>query len=150
MLDQKPAVAQAKAPNEPAVAQAKAPTACVELAGTFGASPKWGSGWIDLEAPKDFAAGTKLQLTIGGKARKILVRLLGQGESPDSNKGVIPTPQNASGKRIVEVTLGKAYSRITQISVHGGPKPWGVWDLGTGNGSATLTGAMICPPAIAK
>lgn len=114
------------------------------LAGEIGSSSSWGSGWLDLATVTDFAAGDVLRLRIGGTAGKILVRLLPEGSFPDTSVGIIGSgavtvPKN----RIVEVVLDNDRKGIIQISVHGGPNPWGRFPLGSGNGPATLESATL-------
>src|ERR1035441_6711510 len=75
------------------------------LAGATGSSSQWGSGWLVLASPVDFARGEHLKLLIGGSADKILVRLLPKGASPDTPVGIIGGVVNVPKSRIVEVTL---------------------------------------------
>jgi len=108
------------------------------LAGATGSSSQWGSGWLDLAPPVDFAKEERLKLLIGGSADKILVRLLPKGASPDTSVGIIGGAINVPKSRIVEVTLPEDRKQVVQISVHGGPNPWGKFPLGGGNGPATI------------
>jgi hypothetical protein len=108
------------------------------MAGGIGASDQFSSGWLDLRPMSDFPRGTRLRLQIGGSAQKAVVRLLSQGDSPDSPSGIvgafdIPTD------RILMVTLDSEYKNVVQISSHGGSKPWGMFPLGGGNGPAYVT-----------
>jgi hypothetical protein len=115
---------------------------CQKLVGTIGASPQWGSGWIDLSST-ELKAGNHLRLTIGGSAEKVLVRILRQGEPPDSASGILDqfvVPED----RVIDVKLDQDFSGVRQISVHGGPNPWGQFPLGGGNGPATLMNAELC------
>jgi len=118
------------------------------LVGETGFSSQWGSGWIDLPTPTDFAAGDRLRLKIGGTASKIVVRLLQKGISPESSTGMlggaIPVPEN----RIVEVALDTDRKGIIQISVHGGSNPWGKFPLGGNNGPATLETAELIAASV--
>ena len=113
------------------------------IAGRLGASSRWGSGWLDLDAATDFSTGDRLRLEIGGTADRILVRLLPKGASPDESVGIIGGPTVVPKNRIVEVTLAIDRRQIVQISVHGGPNPWGTFPLGAGNGPATLEAAEL-------
>lgn len=113
------------------------------LAGETGSSSRWGSGWLDLATVADFAAGDVLRLRIGGKANKVLVRLLPEGKFPDSSAGIVGGAITVPENRVVEVVLGEDRKGIIQISVHGGPNPWGRFPLGGGNGSATLEAAIL-------
>ena len=113
------------------------------LAGPIGLSSQWGSGWLDLATPTDFRKGDRLRLKIGGTADKIVVRLLPKGNSPDSPVGVIGGAITVPPNRIVEVSLKSDKKGIIQISVHGGPNPWGRYPLGRGNGAAALKVAEL-------
>jgi len=111
------------------------------LAGPTGSSSKWGSGWLDLAPPVDFAKGDRLRLLIGGTADRIIVRLLPKGISPDTSTGVLGGAIAVSKSRIAEVIIPGDRKQIVQISVHGGPNPWGRFPLGGANGPATLESA---------
>ena len=113
------------------------------LSGEFGSSSRWGSGWLDLATVTDFAAGDILRLRIGGTAKKILVRLLAEGKFPDSSVGIVGGAVTVPENRIVKVVLDNDRKGIIQISVHGGPNPWGRFPLGGGNGPATLEAAEL-------
>ncbi len=113
------------------------------LAGEIGSSPRWGSGWLDLATVTDFTAGDVLRLRIGGTASKVLVRLLPEGKFPDSSVGIVGSAVTVPENRIVEVVLDNDRKNILQISVHGGPNPWGMFPLGGGNGPATLESATL-------
>jgi hypothetical protein len=116
------------------------------LAGATGSSSQWGSGWLDLAPPVDFAKGEHLKLFIGGSAEKIIVRLLPKEASPDSSVGVIAGVVSVPKSRIVEVTVPENRKQVVQISVHGGPNPWGKFPLGGGNGPATIESAERVKP----
>jgi len=108
------------------------------LAGETGHSSRWGSGWQDLPTPTDFGGGDRLRLRIGGTASKILVRLLPRGVSPDSSVGVMGGALSVPDSRVVEIVVDSDRKNVVQISVHGGPNPWGRFRLGPDNGPATL------------
>jgi hypothetical protein len=116
---------------------------CKPIVGETGSSSRWGSGWLDLSTTTDFLKGDRLRLSIGGTAEKILVRLLAKGQSPDSSAGIIGAAITVPKSRIVEVTLESPQKAIIQISVHGGPNPWGKFPLGGGNGPATVESACL-------
>ena len=114
----------------------------VPLQGTTGASDEWGSGWIDLEQRMSFSAGDSLKLEIGGTAKRILVRILKEGQSPDSKVGIIADSNGyvkfeVSQDRIIKLRLANDFANVKQISVHGGPSPWDI-SLGAQNGPAEL------------
>jgi hypothetical protein len=112
------------------------------LHGTTGKDARWYSGWLDLPSATNFAKGDQLRLSIGGSAKKVAIRLLDDPRKADSADGVIGV-FDVGSDRIVRITLDIDYKGIQQISVHGGPSPWNLFDLGGGNGAATLTAAQL-------
>ena len=109
------------------------------IKGSIGVSERWGSGWIDLDKMMDFQKRDHLRLKIGGEARRAIVRFLEEGRNPNDPVGIdqiVTIPEN----RIVEIELKNGYRNVIQISIHGGPNPWGLYPLGGGNGPATLLG----------
>jgi len=118
-------------------------TSVQTLIGETGSSSRWGSGWLDLATNTDFTKGDRLRLTIGGTALRILLRLLPRGQSPDESVGIVGGPIAVPESRIVEISLNTDRRGIIQISVHGGPNPWGKFPLGGGNGPATLEAAEL-------
>ncbi len=114
------------------------PASCDVISGEIGASPKWGSGWLDLSKVQKFHKGDKLRLKIGGSAGMILVRVLRQGEDPSQPVGIVGDPVKVPSNKIVEVTLDQDVSHVVHISVHGKANPFGMFDLGANNGPATL------------
>ena len=118
--------------------------ACAQkLQGTTGKSAQWGSGWLDLASPLSISKGQHLVLSIGGTATKIIVRLLPEGASADTTVGVIPEPVAVPKSRIVDIVVPDDRKQVIQISVHGGPNPWGQFPLGEGNGPATIQSAEL-------
>ncbi len=118
---------------------------CQKVSGKPGASARWGSGWIDVPTTTEFRKGERLRISIGGAASNVLIRILRSGEAADDPTGIVgefTVPAN----RNVEVVLGEDLKRVKQISVHGGPNPWGRFPLGGGNGPATLKGVKRCTP----
>ena len=109
---------------------------CVPLQGQIGSSDEWGSGWIELERVTDFQAKSELRFEIGGTAEKILVRLLRAGADPNTDAGVLGK-YDIPGDRRLSVKLPNARPEITQVSVHGGPKPF-KRKLAPNNGGATI------------
>lgn len=110
---------------------------------SVGSSQEWGSGWLDLEDSRDFAPGETLRLQIRGKASTVLVRLLRQGGDPNSLEGVIGEPVQLDDRGPVSIELQESFDDVVQISVHGGPNPWGI-QLGADNGPATIISAEVC------
>jgi hypothetical protein len=58
------------------------------LSGKTVSSSRLGSGWLDLDRPRNFKRGDTLRLRIGGKAKN-KVRLLLKGQSRDSTSGIL-------------------------------------------------------------
>lgn len=114
----------------------------VSLDGTTGSSSHWGSGWLDLATPIDFQKDTRLRVRVGGTAKKIFVRILSKGISPDSSRGIVGGAITIPENRVVEVRLDVDRKGIKQISVHGGPNPWNK-QLGPINGPATLEAVEV-------
>ncbi|NQT21090.1 MAG: hypothetical protein HQ592_15385 [Planctomycetes bacterium] len=116
------------------------------LAGELGSSSRWCSGWLDLATTTDFAKSDLLRLRIGGTATKILVRLLPKGISADRPHGIIGGAITVADNRIVEVVFDTDRKGIVQISIHGGPNPWGRYPLGASNGClVTIESAELIP-----
>lgn len=113
------------------------------LNGELGVAPQWGCGWINLASPVDLSKGDVLQIQVGGTAQKVLVRCLVKTQSPDSTEGVIGDAVVVPKSRIIKVKLTSPRSNVIQISVHGGAKPWGIYELGQSNGAATLMSATL-------
>jgi len=139
---------QAKPAGAPEIPSTQTPmslpdTTCRPLSGSFGMSQQWNTGWIDLTTITNFQAGDRIRLKVAGAARRIVVRFLAQGASADSPAGVeggiITVPPDGN----VIVTLQQSYQTIKQISVHGGPNPWGIFPLGDGNGAVMLNSACL-------
>jgi hypothetical protein len=115
----------------------------LQLIGTIDESPKWGSGWINI-SKSNFQKGDSLKLDVGGSAKKIIVRLLKDGDDPNTSSGAIgefDIPKN----RVLFIQLSHDYPDIIQISANGGPHPW-QWSF-PGNGQATIRAAWYkCKP----
>jgi hypothetical protein len=117
-------------------------TACHSepLRGTVGSSSKFYSGWIDLQQLTDFHRDDILKITVDRRipnpASEIYVRLLpkdGSADDDDEGAGIY----RVTGP-VVEIKLDKDYSQIRQISIHGGPNPFGAHQLPPDNGRAKL------------
>jgi len=118
---------------------------CRSLVGKIGSSLEWGgSGWLDLDTPTDFVKGDRFRVKIVGTAAKILIRLLPKGIPPGLPQEIIGSAITVPESRIVEVSLDTDFKGIIQISVHGGPNPWGMYPLGANNGPAALAAAELC------
>jgi hypothetical protein len=108
------------------------------LRGDIGTSARWGSSWMDFSEAANFRAGAKLKITLKQDgAKRVLVRLLPFGQSPDEPVEIIGNQPLTVQDGIVTVTLNKNYSNIKQLSVHGGEKAW-QFSLGAGNGPAEI------------
>jgi hypothetical protein len=115
--------------------------------GKTGSTSKYYSGWIDLQRLTDFHRGDKLRLTmdqrIHNPAKEIYVRLLAKDGSPnDEDEGAGTHPVKGP---VVEVVLDKDYPQTRQISVHGGPNPFGTQQLSPDNGTAKLISVDLTP-----
>jgi hypothetical protein len=138
------------APGTPGVAPphdppaAPGPSCWGALTGNLGSSSRWESGWIDLTKTTSLHAGDKVRLKVGGTAEQVLVRFLSKGDSADDPEGIENSVLSVSALGFAEVTLQGDHADVTQISVHGGPKPFGLYSLGGGNGPATLQGVEVC------
>lgn len=115
------------------------PSVAQPIVGAAGASSQWGSGWMDLAPPMDFKKGDKLRMHLGGSAEVVLVRLLPRGAAPESDTGIVGGALTVPKSRVIDVSLPLDRKQIVQISVHGGPNPWGRFPLGGANGPATIT-----------
>jgi hypothetical protein len=116
--------------------------ACSRLEGSIGASAQWGSGWLDLSTRPKLSAGAKLRIAVGGSARKVLIRVLREGEGADSPTGVLGSYEIPED-RVVVATAASPFENVKQISVHGGRRAWD-WQLGEDNGPATLFFVEYC------
>ena len=118
-------------------------TSCTRLNGKLGMSQEWQSGWIDLVPPMSFRQGDRLELTVVGSAQRITVRLLEQGVSADSPSGIDGSAIDVPRSGTVTTWLQHDHPNVKQISVHGGPNPWGLFNLGENNGAVALNGACV-------
>lgn len=110
------------------------------LRGVIGFSARWGVGWIDLQSFTNFRTGEQLRIKVGGTAKKVIVRFLKKGVSPEFPEGIEDGPFKVPANRILIITLKHDHYRIAQVSVHGGPNPWGEFPLGEDNGPASIGG----------
>jgi hypothetical protein len=110
-----------------------------QLEGKPGISPA-GSGWFDLKQSITFSRGETLRLTVGGTAKKVVVRLLPSGADPNQPIGVVGGLRDVPADRMLEVKLSVDHQNIKQVSVHGGSEPlWeGHFHPPSNNGPATL------------
>jgi len=112
------------------------------------------SGWCDLNPPINLSQGTCLKLSIGGTAKKVLIRVLEEKNNYSECVGLINNCQGSNihkvpNNRKIIVRLSSNYSNVKQISVHGGPRAW-EFELGRNNGPATLREVKIvnCLPGV--
>lgn len=114
-----------------------------QLKGTPGSSSRWGSGWLDLEAVRDFGTKSELRISVGGTASTVAVRLLSVGQAADDQTGIIgeyPVPKD----RVVIAKVTAQYQQVRQISVHGG-FAWGIYGSAK-NGPATVKKIEVGEP----
>jgi hypothetical protein len=116
------------------------------IQGETGTSPETDSGWLKLEKMSDFERGGKLLIHVGGTADKILIRMLRKGANPDYPKGMDGGPHEVPSDRLVEAVLERDHKDIVEISVYGGPRPFGFFPLGEDNGPATILNVKYFKP----
>jgi hypothetical protein len=108
------------------------------LIGKTGGSLEDFSSYLDLVPAKSFSRGNRIVITVEGPAKHVMVRLLPKGFNPNKSD-VVAAERLAVKSGMLEVTLTSDYKDITQVSIHSGPKPFGIFDLGAGNGYAAIT-----------
>jgi hypothetical protein len=113
------------------------PVVAQPLNGKYGASPKWGSGWMDFTPPINIESSTCLRIEVGGTASKVLIRLLPHGEDAGQPVGIMGGIHAVPSSRILMARITNKHPNISQISIHGNPKAW-QFNLGINNGPATL------------
>jgi hypothetical protein len=116
------------------------------LRGTLGESRANNSGWILFDPPLRLGDGGLLKIKVGGNAKRIVVQVRPKGGDPDTPAGVLGEAIAVPDDRIVEVLVDADYPAVELLSVHGGPNPWGAFDLGDGNGPATVVNAEWTDP----
>jgi hypothetical protein len=121
----------------------RADTALDALNCQIGSSVRWGSSWCNLNPPKDFSAGSTMEININPDgAQVVLVRLLAQDAEANDPLGIVggkrPVPRD--GKIVLK--LDRDYKNIKQISVHGGTAAWD-YSLGESNKGALIQGVVI-------
>ncbi len=109
------------------------------LTGNIGVSRQWGSSWMDFGQAASFRSGETLKITLTQDgAKRVVVRLLPVGASPDEPVGIIGSqPIAVQDGGVVIITLDRNYSNIRQLSVHGGAQAW-KFALGANNGPAEI------------
>lgn len=116
---------------------------CASLSGQQGSSNQWGSAWLELSQAVDLASGEKVQIQLGGEADAVIVRLLLRGQDPGMRVGVLSKPLRVTEDNVVSMPINSEVRSVVQISVHGGPSPWGMDDLGQSNGAALINSVCI-------
>ena len=114
------------------------------LDGYYDASPRWGSGWLDLRQPTTLESGTCFRFTIGGTASKVIIRFLRVDDDPNRPVGIVGGIHNIPESREIIIKLSRRFPNTKQISVHGNPKSWH-FDLGGTNGPAILEAVTVVP-----
>jgi hypothetical protein len=108
-----------------------------QLVGSTGFSTNDGSGWLDITST-DFSAGEHLVISVGGTASAVTVRLLPKGFDPNKPDVTIAEKVLVRSDRTVDIALTSDFKNIVQVSIHGKARPFGLFDLGTSNGPATI------------
>ena len=114
-----------------------------QLHGKIGSSRQYYSGWLDLQSITKFQIGDELIIRVGGTAQQVLIRLLPKDGDPSSPIEIVGNARRVPPDHVIRVILESNYSQIKQISVHGGPSPWGQYDLGATNGYATIVNVIL-------
>ena len=96
------------------------------LKGDVGHSEKYGSGWLDLKEKANFKKGERIRILVGGTAKYVLVRLLPEGADPNGPAGILGGVVQVPDSRLIELAVGEERTGVVQISVHGGPGPFGM------------------------
>src|SRR4051812_21272826 len=93
---------------------------------------------MDLNEPQNFHKGERLKIMLRpGGARQVLVRLLPVGTSANEPVDIIGNAPVPVENDTVIVSIDNDYSKIGQISVHGGVQAWD-FRLGSNNGPAAI------------
>src|SRR5271157_126084 len=97
------------------------------LHGSIGkaSGPNWQSAYMDLDPPRDFKRGERLQIKLQGTAEWVRVRLLPHDAKPEQPTGLIGEKMRVPPGGVLEVVLQKDYPRVKQVSVHAGKEAWG-------------------------
>jgi hypothetical protein len=106
--------------------------------------PKWQSTYMDLEPPRDFKSGERLQIKLQGSAQWVRVRLLPQDARADRPTGALEGKMRVPPGGLLEITLQKDHLKVKQISVHAGKEAFGDL-LGTQNGEAEIVRIDVLP-----
>lgn len=87
--------------------------------------PNWQSTYMDLDPPRDFKRGERLQIKLQGTAEWVRVRLLPHDAKPEKPSGLIGGKMRVPPGGVLEVVLQKDHPKVKQVSVHAGKEAWG-------------------------
>ena len=107
--------------------------------------PKWQSTYMDLNPPRDFKKGERLQIKLQGTAQWVRVRLLPQHAREDRPTGALEGKMRVPPGGVLEISLRTSHVGVKQISVHCGKEAWGE-SLGEKNGEAEIVRIDVLPP----
>ena len=125
------------------VSRAEPATGTLEC--TIGTSSQWGSSWCDLPAPLDFSRNSTVEIsTDPDGARAVLIRFLTAGNDPNSPVGLVGGKVLVPANGVIVITLNRDYKHVQQVSVHGGPAPWG-HHFGPDNKGANIISVTVRP-----
>jgi hypothetical protein len=118
---------------------AQRPTSpCQNLSGTLGDSKAYYSGYLNLITPLTLKQDDTLVIRLGGTARRVKVRLLQNLADSDQPVGMLDSTFQVPASKIIVVPVQYSVTSVRQISVHGGPNPFGRYPLMEGNGPAII------------
>lgn len=108
------------------------------IQGILGNSSTSCSSWLDINPPMEFKSGEKIKIRLIQKPTKVLIRFLPFSGDPNDYKQLEGGPIDFPKNEDLVIELQQNHPETKQISVHGGPKPWGIFDLGAGNGCPVI------------
>ena len=98
--------------------------------------PEHHASFLDMEPPFNFRKGDSLIISTDGDAHSVRIRLLDIDDGYDSHQGVLG--KYSVKKNKVSLTIKSNYTQTKQLSLHGGRNPWGLGELGEGNGTPEI------------
>jgi hypothetical protein len=118
---------------------AQRPTSpCQNLSGTIEDDRANYSSYLNLRTPLTLQQDDTLVIRLGGTARRVKVRLLQNLGHANQPVGVLDSTFEVPASKIIVVPVQYSVTSVRQISVHGGPNPFGRYPLMEGNGPAII------------